>query len=84
MTRTRSFTGYAEVVTQFLTDFNLPEPRTTFIYSQQNMISFLFDGDSETAELISESLYWETNELDITVATVKYDGVDITAQVYES
>lgn len=84
MTRTRSFTAYAEIVTQFLTDYQLPEPRAVFIYNQQNAVSFLFDGDSETAELISESLYWETNELDITVATINYDGVRITAQVYES
>ncbi|WP_193104653.1 hypothetical protein [Brachybacterium sp. FME24] len=84
MTPTRTFTGYAEVITQFLTDYQLPEPRAVFIYTEGNAISFLFDGDSETAELISESLYWETNELDITVATVKYDGVHITAQVYES
>lgn len=84
MTRTRTLTGYLEVIQQFIHDFQLPDPRSVFIYGEANHITIMLDGEGNTANLISESLYWETNEIGITTADVTFDGAHITVQVYES
>lgn len=84
MTRTRTLTGYIEVIQQFIDDFHLPNPRSVFIYGEANHVTIMIDGEGNTANLISESLYWETNEIGITTADITFDGTHITAQVYES
>lgn len=84
MGKTRTFTGYAEVVNQFIDDYNLPNPRSVFIYGEANHITIMLDGEGEAANLVSESLNWETNEIGITTADITFDGTHITAQVYES
>ena len=83
MTETRSFTGLVETVNQFIDDFHVPEPRAAYLFTEGAAVTLLFDGDGATANLISESLYWETNETGITTATVTFDGVHITAQIYQ-
>ena len=83
MTKTRTFAALVEVVNQFIHDFNLPEPRAANISIANNMIDLIFDGDGATADLISESLYWETYESGITSARVNYDSTAIAVLVYE-
>lgn len=84
MTPTRTLTGLIETTIQFIDDFQLPEPRLVNMYTAENMVSILFDGEGASANLISESLYWETSESGITYANVKYDHTDITVHLYES
>lgn len=84
MTVTRTWMGLAETLAQFLDDYRIPEPRAAYLHVNANAIDILVDGHGATADLISESLLWETSINGITTAHINIDGTAITIIVYEN
>lgn len=84
MTTTRTWMGLTETLNQFLDDYRIPEPRATYLHTVANAIDILVDGVGVAADLISESLLWETSINGITTARITVDGTAITIIVYEN
>lgn len=78
-------TAYASLVeasNQFIYDHQLT-PRYVGLSLDAPRVFIQVDGSGDTANLISESLYWERDELGFTGAHPIIDGIQFDVLVYE-
>lgn len=80
---TFTYTSLAEAANQFIYDHHLTPRYVGLSLSNGPYVFIQVDGDGDTADLISESLYWERDELGFTAAHQIVDGIRINVTIYE-
>lgn len=80
---TFTYTSLVEAANQFIYDHHLAPRYVGLSLSSGPYVFIQVDGDGDTADLISESLYWERDELGFTAAHQIVDGIRINVTIYE-
>lgn len=80
---TCTYASLVEASNQFIYDHQLTPRYVGLSLTNGPYVFIQVDGNGDTANLISESLYWERDELGFTAAHQIIDGIRINVTIYE-